>query len=57
MSFLFRSLLNGDVRIAELDNLQSNTPRVIFLDGLNEVDGRIAQELIFSLDGYLLRLQ
>jgi hypothetical protein len=52
MDFLFRSLLKSSIGTAELDSLQPIVRRVIFLDGLNEVDGRTAQEFIFSLDEY-----
>jgi hypothetical protein len=52
MDFLFRSLLKPGVGTAELDSLPPSVPRLILVDGLNEVDSRTAQGLIFSLDEY-----
>jgi hypothetical protein len=52
VDFLLRILSASKVGIAELDSLPSTRQRVLLVDGLNEVDGKVAQELIFCLDEY-----
>ncbi|NYF51077.1 HEAT repeat domain-containing protein [Tunturiibacter gelidoferens] len=52
VDFLLRSLSSAKLGIAELDSLTPSVQRVLLIDGLNEVDAKVAQELIFCLDEY-----
>ena len=52
VDYLIRSIANLDFGTSELDNLSPRVNRILIIDGLNEVDGRIAQEMIFTLDEY-----
>lgn len=52
VDYLIRTLANSNFGTSELDSLSPNVKRVLIVDGLNEVDGRIAQEMIFALDEY-----
>ena len=52
IDFMLRTLSKPQMGIAELDGLAPSISRVILVDGLNEVEGRVAQELIFCLDEY-----
>ncbi|MCU1247037.1 MAG: hypothetical protein JWQ49_66 [Edaphobacter sp.] len=49
---LIQSLSNSKFGIFELDSLSPAVSRILIIDGLNEVDRGIAQELIFTLDEY-----
>ncbi|HZP62582.1 MAG TPA: HEAT repeat domain-containing protein [Terriglobales bacterium] len=52
IDYLLRSLGKFDFGTSELDRPSAALSRILIIDGLNEVDGKIAQELIFSLDEY-----
>lgn len=52
IDFLLRSLSISKLGIAELDSLTPSVQRVLLIDGLNEVEAKVAQELIFCLDEY-----
>jgi hypothetical protein len=52
VDYLLRSLSSQVVDTAKLDALPPATVRMLLIDGLNEVDGKSAQDLIFALDEY-----
>jgi hypothetical protein len=52
IDFALRTLSKAHIGVAELDGLPTSKNRILLVDGLNEVDGRVAQELIFCLDEY-----
>ena len=52
IDYLLRVLSQLTVDISKLDALPPSTVRMLLIDGLNEVDGKAAQELIFTLDEY-----
>lgn len=52
IDYMLRVLSQLAVGISELDALPPSTVRMLIVDGLNEVDGKVAQELIFSMDEY-----
>ncbi len=52
IDFLLRNLNTAEIGIAELDSLSPAVKRILFIDGLNEVESKVAQELIFCLDEY-----
>ena len=52
VDYLLRSLGRLNFGTSELDKLSPSVSRILIIDGLNEVDGKIAQELIFGLDEY-----
>jgi hypothetical protein len=49
---LVRALVRIPFGVSELDSLDPAIPRLLIVDGLNEVEGGVAQELVFSLDEY-----
>ena len=52
VDYLFCSLGKLNFGTSELDRPSPSLSRILIVDGLNEVDGKIAQELIYSLDEY-----
>jgi hypothetical protein len=52
VDYLLRTLSSSTVDISKLDALPPATVRMLLIDGLNEVDGKDAQDLIFAMDEY-----